>query len=220
MLPGQCTPRPRSPAAHWRSPTQPPAYAACAVQGLVTAMYNEIREEAKRDVAHWGNPGDPDRGYQQLMREQLPIRRQQLYEQYGPGGAVPLIPGALGEKVALAPGQASTPENHPVDGCPHQPPPPSPPPPPPCCCRGADAQPGSFQLALGQVLPGPSGFVEVSNPNAFDADVGGYRLQGAVQMTFAPGEACQAGGGQPLPASLNPCLPRLTDCLLADRPPS
>jgi hypothetical protein len=138
-------------------------------------MYNEIREEAKRDVAHWGNPGDPDRGYQQLMREQLPIRRQQLYEQYGPGGAVPLIP---------------------------------------------DAQPGSFQLALGQVLPGPSGFVEVSNPNAFDADVGGYRLQGAVQMTFAPGEACQAGGGQPLPASLNPCLPRLTDCLLADRPPS
>lgn len=38
--------------------------------------------------------GDPDRGYQQLMREQLPIRKDQLFNLYGPQGAVPLIPGA------------------------------------------------------------------------------------------------------------------------------
>lgn len=70
---------------------------------MVTAMYQEIREEAKRDVAHWGNPGDPDRGYQQLISEQLPIRRQQLYEQYGPGGAVPLIPGRAGVLLGKVP---------------------------------------------------------------------------------------------------------------------
>lgn len=38
-------------------------------------------------------PGDPDRGYQQLVSEQLPIRRQQLFELYGPRGQIPLIPG-------------------------------------------------------------------------------------------------------------------------------
>lgn len=37
--------------------------------------------------------GDPDRGYQQLISEQLPLRRDQLYGQYGPGGAIPLVPG-------------------------------------------------------------------------------------------------------------------------------
>lgn len=37
--------------------------------------------------------GDPDRGYQQLITEQMPIRKQQLYETYGPQGPIPLIPG-------------------------------------------------------------------------------------------------------------------------------
>lgn len=64
-----------------------------------------------------------------------------------------------------------------------------------------DAQPGSFQLALGQVQPGPSGYVEVSNPNPFDADVGGYRLQGAVQLAFPPGEERLGCRRASLPAS-------------------
>ena len=34
------------------------------LQELVTAEYNKVRDEAKRDAAKWGNPGDPDRGYQ------------------------------------------------------------------------------------------------------------------------------------------------------------
>jgi hypothetical protein len=57
-------------------------------------MYNDIKAEAKRDAAAWNNPGDPDRGYQQLTTEQLPIRKDQLFNMYGPTGAIPLIPGA------------------------------------------------------------------------------------------------------------------------------
>ncbi len=38
--------------------------------------------------------GDPDRGYQQLVSEQVPMRQRQLYETYGPRGPIPLIPGA------------------------------------------------------------------------------------------------------------------------------
>ncbi len=30
---------------------------------MVTEMYQQIREEAKRDTAKWNNPGDVDRGY-------------------------------------------------------------------------------------------------------------------------------------------------------------
>lgn len=33
------------------------------LQELVTAEYNVIKEEAKRDNAKWGNPGDAERGY-------------------------------------------------------------------------------------------------------------------------------------------------------------
>ncbi|KAL4445750.1 hypothetical protein ABPG77_008949 [Micractinium sp. CCAP 211/92] len=65
------------------------------LQSLVTAMYQQIRDEAKRDAKTWGNPGDPDRGYQQLITEQLPIRKQQLYETYGLQGPIPLIPDTL-----------------------------------------------------------------------------------------------------------------------------
>ena len=52
----------------------------------------------------------------------------------------------------------------------------------------ADAQPSSFQLSLGRLQPGASGFVEVLNPNSFAVDVSGYALRGAVSFEFAPGE--------------------------------
>ncbi|KAL4425868.1 hypothetical protein ABPG75_009884 [Micractinium tetrahymenae] len=117
------------------------------LQALVTAMYQQIRDEAKRDAKAWNNPGDPDRGYQQLITEQLPIRKQQLYETYGAQGPIPLIPDAL---------------------------------------------PGSFQLTLGALQPGPAGFVEVQNPNGYAVDISGYRLQGAVQFAFAPGTVIPA----------------------------
>ncbi|GAB4823908.1 hypothetical protein N2152v2_010954 [Parachlorella kessleri] len=64
------------------------------LEAIVNEMYNTIRNEAKRDAAKWNNPGDVDRGHQQLIQEQLPIRKQQLYETYGPKGAIPLIPDA------------------------------------------------------------------------------------------------------------------------------
>ena len=34
------------------------------LQALVTAEYQKIKDEAKRDAAKWGNPGNPERGYQ------------------------------------------------------------------------------------------------------------------------------------------------------------
>jgi hypothetical protein len=66
--------------------------------GRLEAMVKEegaaVRDEAKKDAAKWGNPGDPDRGLEQLLTEQLPARKRQLYGEYGPGGATPLVPEA------------------------------------------------------------------------------------------------------------------------------
>ena len=126
--------------------------------------------------------GDPDRGFQQLVQEQMPIRRKQLYETYGPGGPNPLIPGAppslcvrvcvcvcvltgccprdtrRGWRGAGRDGSAWQ-HNDPASA--------------PLCkymrfspCslsprRRADAQAGSFQLAFGRLEPGASGFVEI-----------------------------------------------------------
>lgn len=54
-------------------PASTPACGACFTlthplthppQGIVTEMYQQIRDEAKRDAAKWNNPGDVDRGYQ------------------------------------------------------------------------------------------------------------------------------------------------------------
>jgi hypothetical protein len=172
-------------------------------------MYNDIKDEAKRDTAAWNNPGDPDRGYQQLTTEQLPIRKDQLFNMYGPTGAIPLIPGVCARRRVLK-AEVATVQHavkfvllagwaqecaSPRHALMHR----------PCsvCPLPADAQPGSFQLALGRLEPGPSGFIQVNNPNAFAVDISGYRLQGAAQFTFAPG-GLQAGLGwarrQGLPA--------------------
>lgn len=64
------------------------------LEDMVTAAYEEVKDEAKRDAAKWSNPADVDRGYQQLIEEQLPERKRQLYEVYGPEGEIPLIPAA------------------------------------------------------------------------------------------------------------------------------
>jgi hypothetical protein len=63
------------------------------LQGLVTSEYQKVRDEAKRDQAKWNSPWDVDRGYEQLITEQLPIRKSQLYDTYGPGGEDAMIPG-------------------------------------------------------------------------------------------------------------------------------
>ncbi|KAL0031002.1 hypothetical protein WJX79_008100 [Trebouxia sp. C0005] len=61
--------------------------------GLITTLYNNIKTEAEKDNAKWGI-NDITRGYTQLIQDQLPERKGQLYSTYGPGGAVPLIPEA------------------------------------------------------------------------------------------------------------------------------
>eukprot|EP00884_Botryococcus_braunii_P015668 jgi/Botrbrau1/2785/Bobra.0164s0062.1 len=58
---------------------------------IVTDTYNLIRAEAKRDNQKW-NAGDIDMGYEQLMTEQIPIRKDQLLGMYGPTGTTPLLP--------------------------------------------------------------------------------------------------------------------------------
>lgn len=61
---------------------------------IVTSEYEIIKEEAVRDIEHWGHPGNAERGYTQIVSEQIPIRTKQLYETYGPDGEIPLIPEA------------------------------------------------------------------------------------------------------------------------------
>lgn len=51
-----------------------------------------IRTEAIRDCEMWGNNAPPDYGRESLLTEQLPIRKQQLFETYAVGGTTPLIP--------------------------------------------------------------------------------------------------------------------------------
>ena len=61
------------------------------LEQIITQHYEEIRPSAKVDNTIW-KTGDIDEGYEQLLTEQLPLRREQLYETYGPEGTG-LIPG-------------------------------------------------------------------------------------------------------------------------------
>lgn len=64
------------------------------LEQLVTEEYDLISQEAQRDVEFWGASGSAERGYQQIIAEQIPIRTSQLYEQYSSTGPIPLIPDA------------------------------------------------------------------------------------------------------------------------------
>uniref|UniRef100_A0A1D1ZRX4 LTD domain-containing protein n=1 Tax=Auxenochlorella protothecoides TaxID=3075 RepID=A0A1D1ZRX4_AUXPR len=77
------------------------------LEGLVTSFYEQVKEEATRDNAKWGNPGTPLRGYQSLTTEQLPIRKQQLYNTFGVDGPIPLIPDAQPSSYRLNLGSVS-----------------------------------------------------------------------------------------------------------------
>ena len=68
---------------------------------LVNEEYELIRDEAARDTAFWGASGSAERGYQQLLYEQLPIRASQLYGTYSAGGSIPLIPESQPSDVRL-----------------------------------------------------------------------------------------------------------------------
>jgi len=67
------------------------------LEQIITDQYKEIRTSAKIDNSIWKR-GDIDEGYEQLLTEQLPLRREQLYETYGPSGSR-LIPGKQKENV-------------------------------------------------------------------------------------------------------------------------
>eukprot|EP01025_Chloroclados_australasicus_P040119 TRINITY_DN4178_c0_g2_i1.p1 TRINITY_DN4178_c0_g2~~TRINITY_DN4178_c0_g2_i1.p1 ORF type:complete len:1028 (-),score=127.01 TRINITY_DN4178_c0_g2_i1:2597-5680(-) len=58
---------------------------------IITTQYNLIRSEAIKDDKRWGT-GKIDRGYKQLLLEQIPTRRNQLYLLYGPQGQDPYLP--------------------------------------------------------------------------------------------------------------------------------
>lgn len=63
------------------------------LEALVHKWNNVSSMEIARDCEKWNCPRDPTLGYQQLIVEQLPIRRAQLYDTYSVGGTHPLIPG-------------------------------------------------------------------------------------------------------------------------------
>ncbi|KAK9829605.1 hypothetical protein WJX72_006837 [[Myrmecia] bisecta] len=72
---------------------------------MITNAYNQIgRGPAQQDNAKWGI-NDIDRGYQQLLTDQLPVRQNQLCNTYGPDGAIPLIPDAQPKAAPLTFGQ-------------------------------------------------------------------------------------------------------------------
>jgi len=61
------------------------------LEDIITEHYRKIRASAKLDDKIWKR-GDIDEGYEQLLTEQLPLRREQLYDTYGPSGSR-LVPG-------------------------------------------------------------------------------------------------------------------------------
>ena len=69
---------------------------------LVNEEHQLIQEEAARDIEFWGSSGSAERGYKQLLYEQLPIRASQLYGTYSSTGSVPLIPDSQPADVSLS----------------------------------------------------------------------------------------------------------------------
>ena len=65
----------------------------------------------------------------------------------------------------------------------------------------ATAQAATFPMTIASYDYSPTGvgkqdeeYIQLSNPNAFDADISGWQLAGAVAFTFEPGTVVNAGG--------------------------
>ena len=54
------------------------------------------------------------------------------------------------------------------------------------------AQPSGPQLAFGNsdVSSGAGQYLLITNPNTFDIDISGYKLQGDATLTLQPGRRC------------------------------
>lgn len=63
------------------------------VADKVKELYAPVAAIARVDEALW-NETPSQRGVTQLLTEQLPRRKVQLYSVYGPGGPIPLLPGS------------------------------------------------------------------------------------------------------------------------------
>lgn len=57
------------------------------VQDMFSDLWSKIRTEAFRDNQKWQLSSDPDNGLKQLLTHQIPTRKTQLLETYGPGGS-------------------------------------------------------------------------------------------------------------------------------------
>jgi hypothetical protein len=69
------------------------------LQKRVAHHYNKIKSVAVKDDSKW-DTGDIDEGYQQLLKEQLPQRKEQLLSTYAAGGPEALLP--LGQNLSSA----------------------------------------------------------------------------------------------------------------------
>ncbi|KAK9812205.1 hypothetical protein WJX73_004025 [Symbiochloris irregularis] len=74
---------------------------------IINETYTEIKPAADYDNTVW-HIGSIDDGYQALITEQLPQRKQQLYGTYGPNGSIPLIPEAQSPTVTLGLGRTQS----------------------------------------------------------------------------------------------------------------
>jgi len=75
-------------------------YPSGKIAGMVTDMYNLIKEAADIDNQKW-HIGNITLGYKQLVLDQIPTRQTQLLDYYGPGGTVELLPASQPPQPAL-----------------------------------------------------------------------------------------------------------------------
>ena len=63
------------------------------LKGRVKHYYSKISDSAKKDDSKW-DTGDIAEGFEQLLKEQLPQRKEQLLSTYAVGGSDPLLPSS------------------------------------------------------------------------------------------------------------------------------
>lgn len=80
------------------------------LERIITEMYENINVEAEKDNKEWNLTTEVSRGYEQLITEQLPRRREQLLEVYGPDG-VGFIPESQPKTASVRVAAVEIPQN-------------------------------------------------------------------------------------------------------------
>eukprot|EP00210_Caulerpa_lentillifera_P006730 g6432.t1 len=80
------------------------------LERIITQYYETIQEDAVKDNKLWQLTDDISKGYEQLITEQLPRRKEQLYDIYGPA-ALGIIPKRQSQNAVVRVSHVETPDN-------------------------------------------------------------------------------------------------------------